>query len=167
MPETIRTKTFTIDRARYLKAMWTRGLPRALVVVVALYAAVLTFVGMTWGTPALMGGVPACLVVLVLSIGLRYLSNRRVVYGRSSAKVYDDGRTVEFSENGVHVLTQGGIESKVPWTQFEKAERRGPFMMLFFTKMQHFIIPDEAFAATSERESLERLLREKGLLNAT
>ena len=143
--------------------MWSRGLWRRLAIGSGLYGTMLVILGLTFGSPAVEGVAPVMVAVLLLAVVVRYAIARRNVYGSSGRMVYDDARTIEFSVEGVYVLTEGGVESRVPWTHFEKAERRGFFTLLFMTKLQHFIVPDEAFATQGDRAAFEALLQGRSL----
>ena len=166
MDGTIRTGSFRIERAAYLKAMWSRGLWKRLGIIAAIYAVVIAALYATLGLPAVIGGAPTAVVVLALIPPVRYFVNRRVVYGRSGASVFDDPRTMEFSVDGFHIRTDGGVESTVPWSHVERAEWRGGFDLLFTSRLQHFIVPDSAFASASDREAFQILLRGRGLVKA-
>lgn len=110
----------------------------------------------------LLGGA----IMLPLAIGLRYLIAARNVRSRDMSLVFDDPRKVAFSYDGIMVRTEGGIESKVPWTHIRRVERRGGFVLLFLGKVQHLIVADSAFQSESDREAFRSLVQARGLASA-
>ena len=135
-------------------------------IVAGIYAALLAGLYAAFGVYAVAGAAPALVVVVVLMPLLRYVLARRNVYGKSGSRIYDDARTLQFSVEGFLVRTEGGVESRVPWTHIERVERRGPFTLLFMTKIQHFIVPDSAFATEPDRRTFDLLLETRGLVKA-
>ena len=163
MDGTIRTKSYTVDRKAYVRALWTRGLsPR----LAALGALILVFAGVAWylgGFLSAVGALGGGLIPLPILVGVRFLLIRRTVASRDMNTVFDDPRTMLFDYDGLMLRTQGGIESRVPWTKILKIERRGGFTLLFMTKLQHFIVPDDAFASEGDRRALDDLMRAREL----
>ena len=166
MDGTIRTRDFTIDRAAYLKAMWTRNLwmPTLRLGVVCLV--IVVALSLVYGTGVLVGGLPGTASGLVTLVVLRYLLCRRNVYRPESAKLFDDPRTVEFSSQSFTTRSEGGIDSTVPWTHVVKVERRGGFTLLFLGPIVHLIVPDDAFASETDRGAFDDLLRSRELPGA-
>ena len=163
---TIRTKSFTLDRDAYLKAIWGRGLrPRliAVVIMILIYAGLAAWFGGVW---AAVGAIVGGAVVLPILLGIRYLVTRRKFRSRDLAVLFDDPRTMLFAYDGVMTRTQGGIESRVPWTQIKKIERRSGFMLLLITKDQFLVIPENAFATEGDRRALDDLMRARELPGA-
>ena len=170
MDGTIRTRDFTIDRAAYLKAMWTRNLwmPTLRLGVVCL-AVIVVALSLVYGTGVLVGGLPGT------ASGLDDWTSgscsdivlcRRNVYRPESAKLFDDPRTVEFSSQSFTTRSEGGIDSTVPWTHVVKVERRGGFTLLFLGPIVHLIVPDDAFASETDRGAFDDLLRSRELPGA-
>ena len=163
MDGTIRTKSYTVDRKAYIRALWSRGLPPRLAAFGALF---LVYAGIAWyfgGLWAAVGALVGGLILLPILVGVRFLLVRRTVSGRDMNTVFDDPRTVLFDYEGLMLRTQGGIESRIPWTKILKIERRGGFTLLFMTKLQHFIVPDDAFASEADRRALDELMRAREL----
>ena len=163
MDGTIRTKSYTVDRKAYVRAMWTRGLPprlAALGALILVYTGIALYFGGIWAAVGALGG---GLILLPILVGLRFLLTRRVVFGRDMSTVFDDPRTMLFDYDGLMLRTQGGIESRVPWTKIQRIERRGGFTLLFMTKIQHYIVPDDAFASEGDRRALDDLMRAREL----
>lgn len=61
---------------------------------------------------------------ILIVFTIRYARARRDVYGAETAAMSDDPRTMEISDEGVSVRTKSGVESTVPWANFNGVRGR-------------------------------------------
>jgi hypothetical protein len=144
--------------------MWNRRLLKPIATVGGVLLVLLLLAATQYGTAPLVGGLPVLAIYLLVIVAARYLLVRRNVYGRLGRKSFDETRTMEFSEAGIHILTEGGAESRLPWGHLASAEIRGPFLLLFTNAIVHLIVPLSAFASEADRESVLEMVRRRELL---
>jgi hypothetical protein len=145
--DSIVTGRFTVDRAAYLRTMYAYNLlGPTLRLVLALVAASAATTALGYRSVA-TGFLLGLVAFVPLGLIVRYFVARRNVYSSASRQVFDDPRVMTFSKEGIHLRTEDGVESQMPWTHVVKVVRRGGFTLLFTGKIVHLIVPDSAFSA--------------------
>ena len=151
MNDPIVTDRFTVGRAAYLRTMYTYNLLAPLLRLTLSLVLATVLAWLLGYKPIALGILNALLIFVPLGLVVRYFAARRNVYSPASRQVFDDPRVMTFSGEGIHLRTDGGVESKTPWTHVIKVVRRGGFTLLFAGKIVHLIVPDSAFS----KENLE------------
>lgn len=144
--------------------MWSRNLWRAVAIIGTVCVVALALASLVYGTAPLTGGLPVVAIYLSLIVLLRYLMVRRNVFSPASRLTFGDPRVMEISEQFLYYESDGGIQSRLPWPYVVKAERRGSFTLLFLNKINHLVLPDDAFETAADRQAVWALLRQRGLL---
>ena len=155
----IQTTRFTVDRSAYFRTMYGYNLWRPLAFLLLWVALAIIGLSILIGPAATIGGGIGLAIGLLLNFIVRFFRMRRNVYSPDSSKVYDDPRTMSFSQVGVHLISEGGVESQMPWSHIVKTVRRGGFTLLFIGKIVHLIVPDSAFASPADHEKFMDLLK--------
>lgn len=139
--------------------MWTKGLGAQSAMFGGSMAFLAVFTSVRSSAAAGLLIVPFAALILALSLAGRYARARSDVYGPKSAAIFDDPRTMEITDASITTRTEGGLESTVPWSHFGSATRRGGFTFLYFSRIGHFIVPDDAFRSEADREAFLTILR--------
>jgi hypothetical protein len=81
----------------------------------------------------------------------------------SRAGMFEREGTIEFSDDFVLVRMADGCETKMPWSQFQKAEVQESDINLLYGTTPIYSIPEDAFAVTADRQELIGFLLASGL----
>jgi hypothetical protein len=154
-----------INKIAYLNAIWYRRFGRRLGFGALAYGLIALGVGNFTGSLAAAETTAAILTLfLCLFVAIRYLMARATVFSAKREAIYGE-RVMEFDETEFRLFHTNGIKSSLPWSQIQMSERSGSFIFLFFTGIQHFMVPMTAFKSPEDAKAFEALVARKTQLH--